>query len=889
MDTYFTRFYYPLAFVFCLVFSPYIAFSVTVESLSTGDWLNPATWSTNTVPDSSQNVVIKNGHTITLPTTGPASACFDLTIEPGGKMTVLNKNLTIHGNTTISGTFTDIDNAGINLFKGKVTITETGVWNTLLVTSAPRILFTNGLENHGQVSFKRCKFGENDQTISGTSPLVFEDNVYIAAGIKVYNEGTIFFPVGDFYGDDSTATFVNKGIFETHTGNAPVQVAKADFSAEGNTVIYSKYGSMKVRATTYYNLVIATDSANANSKRTLTDGTTRVLNRLTIEPHATFQPDDNNLISEGLTEIFGTFYDNALAGTNALHNVDLSGGLIDGSGNEYPVITISGDFFISTGDGNIEEAKINSTGKTTIAAGRKLFLNSPIGDKIFNTVEVAEGGQFVDASSTGLISFNGSVDIAGAMALDKGFHKFDGPVTTVGDSGVFITLSSKGTFRFNKGIFNHGRFILDADSLWIRKEIGGTAEIALKNSVTIPDNDTLVNSNTGGLRMSGNLNGAGNGSVFLNRGLLIYQPSNTGIPMPTGKMDVCTYPGNTLVFASTKKDQLIPGGCYYNIGFEKGTRKLLASGDIIVSGNIYNSVELRAGDDILTAGSVYLVGDSLQEILGWGDPVFPTMVVEKPSGSVTLHHHIRIQDGLFMVSGTMDTDTAYVLLSEAGVIQESETAYITGKVASLRDIGSGATREFGGMGLKVKVSSGNSMGPTLVIRTTGSAYEPGQIDRYFEVFPTNNTNLGAEVEFTYMEHELSGAVEEDLVMETKVGQNYFEELGGRVLTKSNIVRKTNIDEFGVIALRASSLAVNAYPSPFFDGNLTIEYVVDETQIVDIRIMDTAGRTFVKQRVLAEAGKNQFTVSDMNLAAGIYFVRIGGLTQRGYAKIVKRTL
>ncbi|MEZ4829440.1 MAG: T9SS type A sorting domain-containing protein [Bacteroidia bacterium] len=886
MDKLYARIFL-LAFLIGL--SPFHIFATTIESTATGDWSDPAVWSTNSIPDSTQDVIIKSGHTITMPVTGPSNTCQNLTIEPGGGMTVLNKNFTVFGTTSIAGNFTDTDNAGNNVFKGKVTIQPTGVWNTYAITSAPRIVFAGGIENNGQAFFQRCKFGENDQTISGTARFIFDNNVYIAPGITVYNEGNLFFRNGDIYGDDNTATFVNKGVFETRSSNAPIQTAVADFSPAGNTVIYSRSGTMKVRATTYYNLVIATDSIRSNPKRTLTSGTTRVLNRLTIEADATFQPENENLTVDSLIQIFGTFYDVSIAGNNTFHHVDLSGGMIDGTGSEYAVINISGDLVLNDADGIINEAKINATGKTIIPSGRKLYIQSPVGDKVFGALEIAEEGQFIDASTSGLISFTGPVDIAGALALDKGFHKFDGPVTVIGDSGVFYTLSSKGTFRFNKGLFNHGRFIMNSDSMWIKKEIGGTARLDFNHTFYIPNNDTLVNSNTGGLYLTGLLNGSGTASVFINRGLLVYLPSNPNPPMKMGIMDLCTYPGNTLLFGSSKKDQLIPGGCYYNIGFEKGGRKLLSDGDIMVYGNIYNSVELRPGDDILTAGSVYLVGDSLQEILGWGDPIFPTVVVDKPTGSVILHHHITVQDGLFMTSGTMNTDTAYILLSESGVIQESETSYIKGKVASLRTIGNGATREFGGMGLKIKVSAGSSMGETLVIRTTGSAYEPGQVERYFEIFPTNNSNLGAEVEFSYMEHEISGAVEEDLAMETKVGQNYFEVLGGRVLTKSNIVRKTRIDSFGIIALRASSLPVNAFPSPFVDGNLTVEYVVPETQVVDIRIMDTAGRTFVNQRVLAEAGKNRFLVEDMNLAAGMYFVKIEGTNMKGYAKIVKRTL
>ena len=77
-----------------------------IESIATGNWNNPATWTGGNVPDSNENAIIKSGHTVTV--NDAAYSTRDLgtttTVELGG---ILQTGMTYtnNGTTTVNGTF----------------------------------------------------------------------------------------------------------------------------------------------------------------------------------------------------------------------------------------------------------------------------------------------------------------------------------------------------------------------------------------------------------------------------------------------------------------------------------------------------------------------------------------------------------------------------------------------------------------------------------------------------------------------------------------------------------------------------------------------------------------------------------------------------------------
>lgn len=77
-----------------------------IESIATGNWSNPATWTGGNVPDSNESAIIKAGHTVTMDnaTYATRDASTTTTVELNGTLQT-GMTYTNNGTTTINGTF----------------------------------------------------------------------------------------------------------------------------------------------------------------------------------------------------------------------------------------------------------------------------------------------------------------------------------------------------------------------------------------------------------------------------------------------------------------------------------------------------------------------------------------------------------------------------------------------------------------------------------------------------------------------------------------------------------------------------------------------------------------------------------------------------------------
>jgi hypothetical protein len=104
-----------------------------ILSIATGDWGNTSTWNSNTVPTSSDNVIISNTHTVTTAGGTPPYSANNVTINAGGTLTSNANTLTIGttggGNKTLTASGILNIGGGTIVVNGNVNVAATGTIN----------------------------------------------------------------------------------------------------------------------------------------------------------------------------------------------------------------------------------------------------------------------------------------------------------------------------------------------------------------------------------------------------------------------------------------------------------------------------------------------------------------------------------------------------------------------------------------------------------------------------------------------------------------------------------------------------------------------------------------------------------------------------------------
>ncbi|MEJ5265870.1 MAG: immunoglobulin domain-containing protein, partial [Bacteroidales bacterium] len=238
-------------------------YSGNIYSIASGNWNDPSVWSytpggpsCGLVPDASSNVYIESGHNITLNTNATVAS---VSIANGGALQLSTYNFTVSGNTQVNGTLSDNSATGNDIFVGLLSIGNTGQLD--FSSGNPAVELRGGLQNNGVFNSGTgtWNFTTNNQTISGSQPIVFYGNVQIAAGITLTNQNTAggsgltFKATID--GVNPTSVLRNDGILTFEGSNAPMWPGTLDATTTaGNTVRYAATSPQTIRATSYYHL-----------------------------------------------------------------------------------------------------------------------------------------------------------------------------------------------------------------------------------------------------------------------------------------------------------------------------------------------------------------------------------------------------------------------------------------------------------------------------------------------------------------------------------------------------------------------------------------------------------------------------------------------------------
>ena len=293
--------------------------------------------------------------------------------------------------------------------------------------------------------------------------------------------------------------------------------------------------------------------------------------------------------------------------------------------------------------------------------------------------------------------------------------------------------------------------------------------------------------------------------------------------------------GGTVIYNANEDVTLPPRSTYWNLIIETSnqrTRSLPAANitvgnDLEIKGNAQldaNNRTIRVRGDWInnsahpqpfepgTGSNVIFDGSTNQSIGGSTETIFRNLRIANNQTGNTLNSDITVEGTLTMQSGRMNLNGQTITIEPTATISETQSHYITGPTGSIvttRNLSS-SPGNVGGLGFNITFSA-QAPGNTTITRSHAQATGNGitSILRVFDVNATTNTGLNASVEFSYLDSELSGQTEADIILYRRPSSGNWVPVGGAVNVGANTIFATGINAFSDwTADESSSLPVN---------------------------------------------------------------------------------
>ena len=295
---------------------------------------------------------------------------------------------------------------------------------------------------------------------------------------------------------------------------------------------------------------------------------------------------------------------------------------------------------------------------------------------------------------------------------------------------------------------------------------------------------------------------------------------------------------------------------------------------------------------IFTAGtgSVKFTGTQNNGITGINLPVFNILEIAKTNNAkIQLARDINVNSSVNFISGLLDVWSSKVVLSSnAYIAGESETNRIIATGAGFAEItvnlNSPNMKNPGNLG--AFITSTQNLGSVIVRR--GHLPQSGtglttSINRYYNITPTNNTNLNATLRLKYFDAELNGQTESALVIYQSVGAgiNWTNLSRTSNSVNSNYVEKTSVASLSLQTLANGVAVADGVTGLVFTGQrkkateVTLKWTTQsETNMSGYQIqrrldneIDFSDRAFVNS--LAPGGTSLASLSYQNIDANSF--------------------
>jgi hypothetical protein len=249
---------------------------------------------------------------------------------------------------------------------------------------------------------------------------------------------------------------------------------------------------------------------------------------------------------------------------------------------------------------------------------------------------------------------------------------------------------------------------------------------------------------------------------------------------------------------------------------------ITTTGNAVVT--LYNTDLLNNGTINQAAGTGRFIfnGTANSTITGSSTPTFDVLEIAKTGGGrLMLSQGINISGAVSFTSGLLDLNTKNIILQPTALLTgESEASRITapagGYVEITQTLNAPSAANPGNLG--AIITSAQNLGSTTIRRGHVSQSSPqmqSSISRYYDILPTNNSNLNATLRLKYLDAELNTQAEPGLNQwSTFDNLNWLNRGYTTRDASTNYVEKTGILSFSRWSLSSFGVVVPVVFSQF---------------------------------------------------------------------------
>ncbi|HWK02058.1 MAG TPA: T9SS type A sorting domain-containing protein [Puia sp.] len=186
---------------------------------------------------------------------------------------------------------------------------------------------------------------------------------------------------------------------------------------------------------------------------------------------------------------------------------------------------------------------------------------------------------------------------------------------------------------------------------------------------------------------------------------------------------------------------------------------------------LVNTDLINNGSFATGSGAVLFTGNAVSRIIGSQNITFYDLNIGKAAASVQLHVPVSVSHKVGFISGLLDLNANVLDLDSTGALNgEQEASHIIGTnggtVNATANLNDPAAANPGNLG--ILITSSQNLGNTIIKRghqsQTNNNGGGNSVLRYYDISPTNNTDLDASLRFNYLNVELNGLDANGLVL-----------------------------------------------------------------------------------------------------------------------------